>query len=51
MVHLLMEKNNFYIDIIPVLVQEVFKEVGHTFKGNMTTDHDVPIGNKIQEQS
>ena len=37
-----MEKNNFYIDIVPVLVEEVFEEVGHALQRYMTTDHDVP---------
>lgn len=37
-----MEKNYFYIDIVPVLVEEVFEEVGHALKRYMPTDHDVP---------
>lgn len=44
--YLLMEKNYFYIDIIPVLVEEVFKEVGYTFECDMTTDHNVPAKGK-----
>lgn len=37
-----MEKNNFYIDIIPVLVEEVFQEVGDTLQCYVTTHHNVP---------
>jgi len=37
-----MEKNNFYIDIVPVLVQEVFEKVGHTLQRDVTAHHDVP---------
>lgn len=37
-----MKKNNFYIDIVPVLVEEVFEEVGHALQRDVTTDHNVP---------
>lgn len=37
-----MEKNDFYIDIVPVLVEEVFEEVGHALKRYVTAYHDVP---------
>lgn len=37
-----MEKNDFYIDIVPVLVKEVFKEIGNTFQGDVTAHHDMP---------
>lgn len=40
--NLLMKKNDFYIDIVPVLVKEVFEEVGHTFKSDVTAHHNVP---------
>lgn len=38
-----MEKNNFYIDIVPVLVKEVFEEVRNTFQSDVTTHHNVPV--------
>lgn len=40
--HLLMEKNYFYIDIVPVLVKEVFEEVGNTFQSDVTAHHNMP---------
>lgn len=40
--YLLMQKDNFYVHIIPVLVQEVLQEVGHAFQCYMTTDNNVP---------
>lgn len=42
----LMQKDDFYVDIIPILVQEVLQEVGHAFKCYMTTDNYVPVTEK-----
>lgn len=42
----LMQKDDFYIDIIPILVQEVLQEVRHTFKCYVTTDNYVPVTEK-----
>lgn len=41
-----MQKDDFYVDIIPILVQEVLQEVGHTFKCYVTTDNYVPVTEK-----
>lgn len=41
-----MQKDDFYVDIIPILVQEVLQEVGHTFKRYVTTDNYVPVTEK-----
>lgn len=43
-----MQKDDFYVDIIPILVQEVLQEVGHTFKCYVTTDNYVPVTEKSQ---
>lgn len=37
-----MKKNDFYIDIVPVLVEEVFKEVGDALQCDVTTHHYMP---------
>lgn len=44
----LMQKDDFYIDIIPILVQEVLQEVRHTFKCYVTTDNYVPVTEKSE---
>ena len=44
----LMQKDDFYVDIIPILVQEVLQEVGHTFKCYVTTDNYVPVTEKSE---
>lgn len=44
----LMQKDDFYVDIIPILVQEVLQEVGHTFKRYVTTDNYVPVTEKSE---
>lgn len=41
-VYLLMQKDDFYVHIIPVLVQEVLQEVGHAFQCYVATDNNVP---------
>lgn len=49
--HLLMEKNDFYIDIVPVLVKEVFEEVGDTFQSDVTAHHDMPAKSNTQNSA
>lgn len=44
----LMQKDDFYIDIIPILVQEVLQEVRHAFKCYVTTDNYVPVTEKSE---
>lgn len=47
-VYSLMQKDDFYVDIIPILVQEVLQEVGHAFKCYVTTDNYVPVAEKSE---
>ena len=37
-----MEKDNLNIDILPVLMEEVLEEVGHTLVGDVAADNNVP---------
>lgn len=39
---LLVKKDDLHVDIIPVLVQEVFQEIGDTLQSDVSTDHNVP---------
>lgn len=37
-----MKKDDLHVDIVPVLVQKVLKEVGDAFQRDVSTDHYVP---------
>ena len=37
-----MEENHFHVDIISILVQEVFQEDRHGLEGDVATDNNVP---------
>ena len=39
---LLVKKDDLHVDIVPVLVQKVLKEVGDTLQRDVSTDHYVP---------
>lgn len=42
-----MKKDDLHVDIVPVLVQEVFQEIGDTLQSDVSTDHNVPARERL----